>query len=72
MAKNMTAKHPQSNSQFDVPQSTIRISCRHPRRTAVIDLMTRSIWAEVSPFGRPMIECEALSVAETTLNSGRS
>ena len=66
------AKQAQSSSQLSVPQVMMRPIWVQLRRTAVIQAMTLSIRATVSPRGRPVTATENLRAHDSTAWSGRS
>ena len=71
-AKNIMAKHAQSNSQFEQPHSMMRMTSRGPRRTAVTRPTILFICSATSPRGRPTTLCEMRRPHVTTMASGRS
>ena len=66
------AKQAQSSSQFRVPQAMMRPIWLQLRRTAVIQAMTLSMSATVSPRGRPVTATENLRAHDSTVLRGRS
>ena len=66
------AKQAQSSSQLSVPHAMIRPIWLQLRRTAVIQAITLSIRATVSPRGRPVTATENLTAHDSTAWRGRS
>ena len=66
------AKHAESSSQLMVPQAMMRPIWVQLRRTAVIQAVTRSIRATVSPSGLPVRATDSFTAHDSTAWSGRS
>ena len=66
------AKQAQSSSQLSVPQVMIHPIWLQLSRTAVIQAMTLSIRATVSPRGRPVTATENFTAHASTAWRGRS
>src|ERR1022692_579364 len=71
-ARNIMAKQAQSNSQLAVPKSTTTMTSRHPRRTEVMETMSRSMYAATFALGLPTNACDARTIDESTKNIGFS